>query len=263
MKFNEIRRWEAGKMSEFELTSDEFLGKGGEADEVDAGGNGGNAITCGPVIDWQICQSYSISSSRFLPLLPWGKLIDTFRSDISWLPQKLLWSLMAHLPSWRIPLLSSFSFSIFRLNARIVAIFHIQACQPHYHHPSGIINLDRLGNGKFTNSGYYTFLPIQGIATFATSNWSSWGTSLQTHLSSSFLQKTYLSALLLQCIKSSPRPLKSIRTRQLDSEIFPQIGAPQFRPIIMPTLHTWLPAFGFLDNGLSLSKQWSPIIMCN
>ena len=38
-------------MSEFELTSDEFLGKGGEADEVDAGGNGGNAITCGPVID--------------------------------------------------------------------------------------------------------------------------------------------------------------------------------------------------------------------
>ena len=35
-----------------QLTSEEVLGKGGEADEVvAAGGNGGSAIACGPVID--------------------------------------------------------------------------------------------------------------------------------------------------------------------------------------------------------------------
>ena len=64
------------KFAKIKLTSEEFLGKGGEADEVNAGGNGGSAIACGPVIDRQIRQSYPIFSSGFLPL---GRLIDKFQ----------------------------------------------------------------------------------------------------------------------------------------------------------------------------------------
>ena len=62
------------KFAKIKLTSEEFLGNGGEADEVNAGGNGGSAIACGPVIDRRMRQSYPNSS----------RLNDTFRSDISW-----------------------------------------------------------------------------------------------------------------------------------------------------------------------------------
>ena len=102
------------------------MGKGGEADEIDAGGNGGNAIACGPVID------------RREPILPDWHLHCRAILHVKISRKSVLSSFFIGTPC----LIFNFRLPLPITHSRAIEM-HCQSPSHVFHRPGGITNLRR------------------------------------------------------------------------------------------------------------------------